>query len=110
MEIIDTIVGSPLTPISLSLAAISLIITSFARGWIVSRFTVEQLLGVQNLRIAEAIKRGDDYKAAWELSEKRGDILQSMVDQLAGVAVTVDKVLTALPAPHSGDGDERLVT
>lgn len=108
MEIFETIAGSPLTPITLSLAAISLIITSFARGWIVSRFTVETLLAVQNLRIEEAIKRGDDYKIAWELSEKRGDVLQGMVDSLSGLTVTVNKVLDALPAPRSGDNSEKV--
>lgn len=105
MDWIDAVMSSPLTPISLSLASISLIITSFARGWIVSRFTVETLLSVQNLRIAEAIKRGDDYKAAWELSEKRGEVLQTLVDTLSVVGTSVDKVLNALPTPSTGDRD-----
>lgn len=103
MDVLDGILSSPLTPITLSLAAISLIITSFARGWIVSRFTVETLLAVQNLRIEEAIKRGDDYKTAWELSEKRGEILQELVAKLSVVGVSVDKLLTNLPTPPSGD-------
>jgi len=107
MDWIDSIAASPLTPITLSLSAIAVIITSFARGWIVSRFTVETLLGVQNLRIAEAIKRGDDYKAAWELSEKRGDILQALVDDLTVVGASVDKILSSLPTPQTG-GRERV--
>ena len=98
----DFIFGT-LTPAALALSAVALIITSFARGWIVSRFTVETLLSVQNLRIAEAIKRGDDYKAAWELSEKRGDVLQALVDKLTVVGDSVDKILTNLPAPQKGD-------
>ena len=104
MEWIDAIAVSPLTPITLSLSAIAIIITSFARGWIVSRFTVETLLSVQNLRISEAIKRGDDYKAAWELEQKRAEVLQNLVENLASVGVTVDKILTNLPAPRSGSG------
>ena len=105
MEWIDTVMSSPLTPLSLCLASISLIITSFARGWIVSRFTVESLLGVQNLRIEEAIKRGDDYKAAWMLEQERGKVLQQMVDALTIVGVSVDKILTSLPTPRTGDRD-----
>jgi hypothetical protein len=107
VNIFDTIMSSPLTPITLSLAAISLIITSFARGWIVSRFTVETLLSVQNLRIAEAIKRGDDYKLAWELSEKRADILQKLVDKTTAVGENVDKILSALPLPPNGGSTPR---
>lgn len=104
MDWIDTVMSSQLTPISLCLTAIALIITSFARGWIVSRFTVETLLGVQNLRIEEAIKRGDDYKLAWELAEKRADILQKLVVELKVVGESVDKLLNSLPVPHNGDG------
>lgn len=102
-DIVATIATSPLTPITLALTSIALIITSFARGWIVSKFTVETLLAVQNLRIQEAIKRGEDYKLAWELSEKRADILQSVVDKLTGVGDTLNRVLDALPAPKVGD-------
>lgn len=69
---------------------------------------VKQITDLQNLRIEEAIKRGDDYKVAWELAEKRGDVLQGMVDSLSGLALTVNKVLDALPAPRSGDNDERV--
>lgn len=107
MNPLDVIAGSPLTPITLSLGAISLIITAFARGWIVSKFTVESLLSVQNLRIQEAIKRGDDYKVAWELSEKRADILQELVDKLTVVGNSVDKILSAIPVPQTGDNKER---
>lgn len=106
MDGIDVILGSTWTPVTLLLALICLIIVSLVRGWIQPRSTVEQILEVQNLRITEAIKRGDDYKAAWELSEKRGDILQDMVDQFAPVTATLDKVLSSLPAPRSGDTEE----
>jgi hypothetical protein len=108
MNPLDVIAGSPLTPITLSLGAISLIITSFARGWIVSKFTVESLLSVQNLRIQEAIKRGDDYKTAWELSEQRADVLQAVVDKLTAVGDSVDRILSAIPVPHSEDTKERM--
>ena len=110
MDVLSTIAGSPLTPLTLCLASVSLIITSFARGWIVSKFTVESLLSVQNLRIAEAIKRGDDYKAAWELSEQRADTLQSVVDKLTAVGESVDRILTAIPVPRSGDNDDKVGT
>ena len=110
MDIFSVIATSPLTPITLSLASIALIITSFARGWIVSSFTVGALLQVQNLRIKEAIKRGDDYRLSWELSEKRADILQTVVDKLTTVGDTMNKVLDALPAPKSGDKKNETVT
>lgn len=105
----NEVLGIPLsvaTPSALSLMAIALIITSFARGWIVSKLTVETLLTVQNLRISEAIQRGDDYRTAWELSEKRADLLQDLVDNLSIVGVSVDKILKALPpVNHSEQGD-----
>jgi len=110
LDVLSIIGSSPLTPITLSLASISLIITAFARGWIVSKFTVESLLAVQNLRIAEAIKRGDDYKTAWELSEQRADTLQALVDKLTAVGNSVDKILLALPVPPSGGSNDEVST
>lgn len=106
MTWVDTVMSSQLTPITLCLSSIALIVTAFARGWVVSKFQVETLLSIQNLRIDEANKRADDYKTAWELSEKRAEVLQSLVDQLAVVGVSVNKILTALPAPRTGDNDK----
>lgn len=100
--------GQTIALVSLGITSIGLIITSFARGWIVSKLTVETLLTIQNLRIAEAIKRGDDYKTAWELEVARGETQQTMIDQLAIVAENQVKLLDSLPSPHSGGNGEKM--
>lgn len=81
---------SNLTPVALSLSAIALVITSFARGWIVSKFVVEML-------VAAANQRGEDYKALYETEKQRADVLQGIVEQLTELGTTSAKILEALP-------------
>lgn len=99
MSLFETVVGSPLTLSGLALASLALVVTSFARGWIVSAFQVRQLLSVQNLRIEEAVKRGDDWQTAYKAEAEAHAVTRKQVDQLQVVATTVDRILNALPVP-----------
>lgn len=99
MTILETILGSQITPITLALLAIAAIIFIFAKGWVVSRFQVESLLAVQNLRIDEAVKRGNDWQAAYVAERDKNEVLIRQLDKLAVVGEAVDRLITALPHP-----------
>lgn len=99
---VDTILASPLTPITLALTSVAVIIMAFARGWIVSAFQVRQLLNIQNLRIAEANKRADEWKS---VSDKKDAVIAAQAQQielLKSIADNTNRVLAALPAPKGG--------
>ncbi len=84
------------TPTALSLGAIALIISAFARGWILSKFTVETLIqGYKDLVELHKL-RADDFKALYETERKRADVL----GEVATLAATI---LERLPVPSSGD-------
>lgn len=93
----EAFVWETLTPSALLLGEIALLMTAFFRGWIVAKPTYTEITKLQNSRIEEAIKRGDDYKLAWELSEKRADVLQALVADTTSVGENVNKILNALP-------------
>lgn len=99
VTILETILSSQITPITLMLLAIVAIIFIFAKGWVVSRFQVETLLAVQNLRIDEAVKRGNDWQAAYVIERDKNEVLLRQLDKLAVVGEAVDRLITALPHP-----------
>lgn len=101
MDTVQAIVGSPLTIGGLLLGEIALIITAFVRGWIVSSAQVANILLVQNLRIAEAIQRGDDWHNAYLAEQAKNAVLAEQLNTLAVVGETVSKILSALPAPEA---------
>ena len=103
----DFVFGT-LTPAALALSAVALIITSFARGWIVSKFTVETMLSGYRLVAEQANLRTTDYIVLWEVEKKRADKLEEIVDTLKIVGEQQLKILQALPVPLSKD-DERKV-
>jgi hypothetical protein len=105
--IIAAIFANPLTLGALSLAAIALIITSFARGWIVSRYTVETMLGGYKGLVDQANIRAADYKEAWELSEAARKLDSEHQAKLLVYAEAADKVLQALPVTYPGVNKER---
>lgn len=107
MDVFQAIGTSPLTPITLSLSCIALVITSFARGWIVSAFQVKQLLAVQNLRIEEAIariaeatKRGDEWMGIAQGKDKIIADQAKQIEILQLTAENTNRVLQALPQPR----------
>ena len=103
MEWLDTILSSPYPAAVLIMIFAAGIIFMFSKGWVVTAPQIKLVTDLQNLRIVEAIKRGDDYKTAWELSEKRGDTLQALLDKTTIIGISVDKLLSNLPTPQTGD-------
>lgn len=101
----DDVLGIPLnvlTPSALGLAAIAVILTSFARGWIVSRFTVETMLAGYKELAEQANKRAEDYKEIAERERARADVIEKIATDLTVVGETASRILGALP--HNREG------
>lgn len=75
-------------------ALVALAIVSVLSGRLVPSSTVQMLL-----------KRGDDYKAAWEASEEARKVQAEQLAQLREVGRTVEVVMRALPSPNSAAAD-----
>lgn len=60
-------------------------ILGILRGWLVPARSVEKLLIVQNERLLQAEKRGDEWKAAYEASGERNAELMKQVAALQEV-------------------------
>lgn len=97
--VLQSILGSPLTPAAALVTIVVLNVTAFFRGWVVSSKQVALVTSVQNQRITEANKRADDWQAAYYASEAKNGILAEQLKTLTIVGETVDKILSALPAP-----------
>ena len=93
---------------ALALSAIALIITSFARGWVVAKFVVESIIKVYDLLVTASNKRADDYKEAWELSEAARKLDAAQLASLLVYAETADRILRTIPAPPSGASGEKV--
>jgi hypothetical protein len=87
------------------LAVILLNVTGLFRGWVVPATQVRAITDLQNLRIAEAVARADEYKHTAEVAELRADILQSLMETTTAVGVNVNRILAALPVPKEGGGE-----
>lgn len=87
-----TILGSPLTPVTLAMSLLALIIFSMVRGWLLPKSTVLLLITAEKL-VAE------NYKLAWEAEKSRNDTLTDYLRQLLTYAETADKVLKSIPLP-----------
>lgn len=98
----DFIFGTA-TPAALGLGAIALIVTSFARGWIISRFTMETLLSGYKLLVEQANQRAEDWKSLYETEKIRADVLHDVAQKMTPLAETTAKILAALPTPSSRD-------
>lgn len=96
------------TPAAVALSAIALIITSFARGWIVSAFTVTTLLGVYKLLVDQANQRAEDYKEIADIERKRGDVVQEMNIKLTSLVETSAKILAEVSVPRPGTTPEKV--
>lgn len=106
------ILGIPLsvaTPSALALSAIAIIVLSFVRGWIMSKFAVEQVLQASASLITQSNARADEYKQLYLTEKERGDVLQSVVEELKIVGKSTAKILESLP-PITGDMRNRTRT
>jgi hypothetical protein len=95
-----------------SAAFVSLIASAVAavwRGWLVPRRSVDQLITVQNERLAEARDREREWRAAWEASEEARRIIAERFDDMLEGQRTVEALIRALPTtppyrPGGGGG------
>lgn len=48
-----------------------------------------------------ADQRTDDYKELWQISDKRGDVMEGVASDIVVIGENLDKVLKSLPTPAS---------
>lgn len=101
MDIFTAIVESQLTlagvVVLMSLSAIF----AFAKGWIYTSAQIDRQMSIQTERVAEAITRGTDWQAAYYAERDKNTVQAKQLDQLAVVAVVVNKILESLPEPRT---------
>ena len=89
---------------------IVLVLVGLIRGWIVPGRVVDRLDKAHERQVEFERRRGDEYKAAWEASDSRGDLLAGQVSELLLIGRNSASALTSIqhwagraPAP---DGTE----
>ena len=115
----SAIVGPALTtvgPWGLLILVVASVLTAFIKGALVSSGRVDrqvealtsqhtsqlvELRAIWEARLNEGRQREQDWRAAFERSEDRADLLAGQVEQLGVYARTADQLLRALPR---GDG------
>lgn len=104
---ISAITGQALVklgPWGLLVLVVSVVLTSFVRGGLVAGTSVratearhqgeiERLTKLWEARLAESCKREQDWRAAFERSEERSDVLATQVDKLSMYAQATDQLL-----------------
>jgi len=96
-EVVSDFLFGVVTPAAFGLSAIALIITSFARGWIVSRFTVETLIQGYKELIEQEKRRADDWKALYFDEKESRILLQQVGEKMTALGETSAKILAAIP-------------
>lgn len=89
-------------------AVFALLILAFIRGWLLTPFQIRNTLDAMRDRIADANKRGDDWKDAYDKQGESLKIALDQVDRLKSVGDTANRVLSSLPIPPNRgtqDGD-----
>ncbi|WIM97711.1 hypothetical protein ACTOB_001259 [Actinoplanes oblitus] len=81
---------------------LALVILGILRGWLVPKKSVDQLLTVQDQRLAEATARGDEWKAAATAAAERNAELVDQLDQLQEVGKTAAAILDSLRSASAG--------
>lgn len=79
-----------------------LLMMAFARGWVFSRKSVEDMIRVYEGRLDDKNAVIADLKAAVAASERRNDMLSAQVGQLVELGRTSNAVLNALPSGRTG--------
>jgi len=72
------------------------VLTGLIRGWIVPGRVVDRLDQAHARQVEFEKRRGDEYKAAWEASDQRGDLLASQVSELLSIGRNTASVLSSL--------------
>lgn len=94
MEILGIPIGQ-LTINGLALIAIGLVLTGFITGKILPVKTHEREIAVERERTA-------DYKELWQIANKRGDVMETVAEDLVIVGENVNRLLNSLPPLKEG--------
>lgn len=88
---------SPFAQFGLVGTLVVMTLLAFARGWVFSRKSVEDMIQVYRDRIEDKNAAIADLKAAVAASEERNEMLNRQVAQLVELGRTSNAVLSALP-------------
>jgi hypothetical protein len=94
----DEVLGIPigqLTINGLALLAIALVVTGLLTGRLVPVKTHEREIAVERERTA-------DFRELWNIANRRGDVMETVAEDLVVVGENVNKLLKALP-PAKGE-------
>lgn len=88
-------------PWGLLLLTVSAVLTAFIRGSLVSSSSrdreIERLSAGWEARLAEAVARETDWRAAFGKSEERADLQAEQLAKLMSYAQATDQILRSLP-------------
>lgn len=88
---------SPFAQFGLVGTLVIMTLLAFARGWVFSRKSVEDMIQVYKDRIEDKNAAITDLKAAIAASEERNEMLNRQVAQLVELGRTSNAVLNSLP-------------
>jgi len=66
-----------------------------SKGELVPRITHER-------EVDRADQRAADYKELWQISDKRGNVMEGVAEDIVIIGENLNKVIKALPAPGGG--------
>ena len=101
MDIVTAIIDSQLTLTGIVILIALSAIFAFAKGWIYTSAQVDRHMSIQTERVSESITRGTDWQAAYYAERDKNTVLVKQLEQIAVVAVVVNKILESLPEPHT---------
>jgi hypothetical protein len=52
--------------------------------------------------LARERQRGDDFKEMWQVSDKRGDVMEQVAGNIVTIGENMDHLLKSLPTPNGG--------
>lgn len=84
-------------PWGLLVLTVSAVLTALIRGALVSGSSVNRLVGAYERQAAEATRREQDWRAAFEKSELRADLQAEQLSRLMTYAQATDQILRSLP-------------
>jgi len=63
-----------------------------SKGELIPQITAER-------ELASEKRRADEFKELWQIQDKRGDVLETVAEDLVVVGENVNKLLKSLPSP-----------
>lgn len=94
----DEILGIPLGQLTingLALLAIGLVTVGLIRGFLIPKTTHLEAVARERERAAE-------FKELWNIANKRGDVMETVAEDLVTVGENVNRLLKALPPLQEG--------